>query len=117
MSLDFNGKVAIVTGSGGGIGKGYALELAKRGAKIVVNDLGGMYLDVIKDRLYTMKSDSIGRRSAQYSINEILNTLTKLISPILIQELRILKILKQNLLILKLIKENQMITPINRLKI
>ena len=41
MSLDFNGKVAIVTGSGGGIGKGYALELAKRGAKIVVNDLGG----------------------------------------------------------------------------
>ena len=48
-----------------------------------VNDLGGMYLDVIKDRLYTMKSDSIGRRSAQYCINEILNTLTKLISPIL----------------------------------
>ena len=41
MSLDFEGKVAIVTGSGGGIGKGYALELAKRGAKVVVNDLGG----------------------------------------------------------------------------
>ena len=48
-----------------------------------VNDLGGMYLDVIKDRLYTMKSDSIGRRSAQYCVNEILNTITKLISPIL----------------------------------
>ena len=41
MSLDFKDKVAIVTGSGNGIGKGYALELAKRGAKIVVNDLGG----------------------------------------------------------------------------
>ena len=41
MSLDFEGKVAIVTGSGGGIGKGYALELGKRGAKVVVNDLGG----------------------------------------------------------------------------
>ena len=41
MALDFEGKVAIVTGSGGGIGKGYALELAKRGAKVVVNDLGG----------------------------------------------------------------------------
>ena len=41
MSLDFEGKVAIVTGSGGGIGKGYALELAKRGSKVVVNDLGG----------------------------------------------------------------------------
>ena len=41
MSLDFEGKVALVTGSGGGIGKGYALELGKRGAKVVVNDLGG----------------------------------------------------------------------------
>ena len=41
MSLDFEGKVAIVTGSGGGIGKGYALELGKRGAGVVVNDLGG----------------------------------------------------------------------------
>ena len=40
MSLDFKDKVAIVTGSGNGIGKGYALELAKRGAKVVVNDLG-----------------------------------------------------------------------------
>ena len=41
MSLDFKDKVAIVTGSGNGIGKGYALELAKGGAKVVVNDLGG----------------------------------------------------------------------------
>ena len=41
MSLDFKDKVAIVTGSGNGIGKGYAIELAKRGAKVVVNDLGG----------------------------------------------------------------------------
>ena len=48
-----------------------------------VNDLGGMYLDVIKDRLYTMKSDSIGRKSAQYCISKMLHTLTKLISPIL----------------------------------
>lgn len=41
MSIDFNGKVAIVTGAGGGLGKAYALELARRGAKVVVNDLGG----------------------------------------------------------------------------
>ena len=41
MSLDFKDKVAIVNGSGNGIGKGYALELAKRGANVVVNDLGG----------------------------------------------------------------------------
>ncbi|WP_090128641.1 SDR family NAD(P)-dependent oxidoreductase [Limnohabitans sp. Rim11] len=41
MSIDFHGRVAIVTGAGGGLGKQHALALAKRGAKVVVNDLGG----------------------------------------------------------------------------
>ena len=36
-----DGKIAIVTGSGHGIGRGHAMELAKHGAKVVVNDLGG----------------------------------------------------------------------------
>ncbi|MEY3778358.1 MAG: hypothetical protein RL103_566, partial [Pseudomonadota bacterium] len=40
MSIDFHGRVAIVTGAGGGLGKQHALALAKRGAKVVVNDLG-----------------------------------------------------------------------------
>jgi len=41
MTIRFNGKVVIVTGAGGGLGRAHSLEFAKRGAKVVVNDLGG----------------------------------------------------------------------------
>ena len=41
MTISFEDKVVIITGAGGGLGRSHALEFAKRGAKVLVNDLGG----------------------------------------------------------------------------
>ena len=48
-----------------------------------VNELGGIYLDIVKDRLYTCKQDSIARKSCQTSLDYVLNVMVRLIAPIL----------------------------------
>lgn len=51
-TMNFDGKVAIVTGAGGGLGKAYASLLAERGAKVLVNDLGGNFMGQGADQGY-----------------------------------------------------------------
>ncbi|MEO0369728.1 MAG: class I tRNA ligase family protein, partial [Pseudomonadota bacterium] len=58
-------------------------QVYQRLHRFCVVEMGGFYLDVIKDRLYTMQTKSHGRLSAQTAMHHILETLVRLVSPIL----------------------------------
>jgi NAD(P)-dependent dehydrogenase (short-subunit alcohol dehydrogenase family) len=60
IMIDFTGQVAVVTGAGRGLGRLYALDLARRGAAVVVNDLGG-----------TMRGEGADAKVADEVVNEI----------------------------------------------
>jgi NAD(P)-dependent dehydrogenase (short-subunit alcohol dehydrogenase family) len=69
--IDFEGRVAVVTGAGGGLGRSHALLLASRGAKVVVNDLGGSRDgsgggSTMADQVVTEITDAGGEAVANY---------------------------------------------------
>lgn len=59
--LDFTGKVALVTGGGAGLGRVYCLELAKRGAKVVVNDL--VNPDTVVQEIQKLGGEAVGNKA------------------------------------------------------
>ncbi|MCY4129991.1 MAG: SDR family oxidoreductase [Gammaproteobacteria bacterium] len=69
---DFDGKVVIVTGAGGGLGRCHALQFAERGAKVVVNDLGGSVhgegssdmADVVVDEITAAGGEAVANKAS-----------------------------------------------------
>ena len=80
--IRYDGRVAVITGAGGGLGKTYALELGRRGAQVVVNDLGGSSdgtggVSTLADSC----ASSLGRPVSSASMSRLTSPLFWAISP------------------------------------
>jgi 3-hydroxyacyl-CoA dehydrogenase/3a,7a,12a-trihydroxy-5b-cholest-24-enoyl-CoA hydratase len=83
MALRFDGKVVIVTGAGGGLGKAHAMAFASRGAKVVVNDLGGSFkgegastkaADVVVDEIKAAGGEAVANYDSVTDGDKIVKT-------------------------------------------
>jgi len=83
MALRFDGKVVVVTGAGAGLGKAYAVAFAERGAKIVVNDLGGGHTgggssskaaDVVVEELKAQGAEAVANYNSVEDGDKIIQT-------------------------------------------
>ena len=81
--MRYDGQVAVVTGAGNGLGKTYALLLGARGAKVVVNDLGGSHIgdgastaaaDVVVDQIKAMGGEAVANYESVENGEAIIKT-------------------------------------------
>ena len=80
MAISFEGKVCVITGAGNGLGKSHALALASRGAKVVVNDLGGARdgtgasseaADAVVDEIHKLGGEAFAHGANVTSFDEV----------------------------------------------
>ncbi|KAI1268869.1 hypothetical protein F5Y18DRAFT_372838 [Xylariaceae sp. FL1019] len=84
--LRYDGQVAVITGAGGGLGKAYALFFASRGAKVVINDLGGSFkgegnstkaADVVVDEIKKAGGEAVANYDSVENGDKIIETAIK----------------------------------------